>query len=1070
METSFFGHLRNLHTLSKVDSDDDTDVHGNNYINHNDSDTNDNENDNDLDDNDTHTTPAIVRFCNDFLLRFRIPILLAIMTVIWPTGYLSFYSFQKYTDSTFHPVAGSPSRAAADAFSDRYSEMNDFNDPMRPALMIVLNACNANTNSSLTDGRIDKHGNSNTTSYVSPAFAAARNFSLRLSDVLATKCWDEPCEDKKSEEDDDDDNAGNATVSDLTTTALVATNTNTNANANSTNNATTLEHWLKVTSYYSLQEDHLAWLATNLATPDGLTTFVQVQYVMPANVADRTRREKIKALLTIIQDYGDAYIASQQEAGHESYFTIEYTGIPFFQADLSVSTKKDLAHMDMFVLPLALLFMGIILPRAHPGYAWIIPLVTMISTVSCWSLVMRQVCSVMQITHFTPTIMMSLSLGMGVDYTMFLLARYLEAIPRTTDTSDSATSRANKRRAVAHMLTKGGPVLLLSGLTLMCTFLGLLFLPLQMLKSVGVGAAVSIGCALLVNLTVVPVLLYTRVGDWIVQTDKSVTTATHYRIGETTEDGDEDRDGDISNPLVTPRHSSQSAPPPPPPSPPPSSIWHKMCKHLLHPYRGIIILLVTCQLLYPVAQYCTDMRSSISFDLLLPSESPSLQTFHSLGDKVGWGRLNPYRILFDGKDANITMTSAQGFGIMHRVLDELIAIDHMNDETNGSTHVGMSDEDAIAVTSHITEEMEHYNAAWRNASQGIKCDHDNLILFSKPKMTTYIGIAMLKNAGIPHKVFISAKYCGQLSNCPVEFLHVLDKIDSVVTSQDMFATFATATLATSPFSDEGIAWLNAARETVQRLQDGGALGGVKIHIQGSAAIEFDALQAVYASFPTMVVITTLVVFVLMGVFFRSVFTPLRSILSICLTLAFSFGLGVLVYQHGVFDWTGLRALTSIGDEVCWLVPIMTFSIIVGVALDYDVFLISRILEYRLEGYEHKTSIACGLHATGGIITAAGVIMAFAFGSLMFSSNPVLYQWSFLLTTAVLLDTFLIRTVVVPIITGLAGRHCWWPRQLPEETICMVEYEDRSEETYNLLRTLEESSEYEPLVGRTPGTP
>jgi RND superfamily putative drug exporter len=156
--------------------------------------------------------------------------------------------------------------------------------------------------------------------------------------------------------------------------------------------------------------------------------------------------------------------------------------------------------------------------------------------------------------------------------------------------------------------------------------------------------------------------------------------------------------------------------------------------------------------------------------------------------------------------------------------------------------------------------------------------------------------------------------------------------------------------------------------------------------------------------------------------------------------------------------------------VCWLVPIMTFSIIVGVALDYDVFLISRILEYRLEGYEHKTSIACGLHATGGIITAAGVIMAFAFGSLMFSSNPVLYQWSFLLTTAVLLDTFVIRTVVVPIITGLAGRHCWWPRQLPEETICMVEYEDRSEETYNLLRTLEESSEYEPLVGRTPGTP
>jgi uncharacterized membrane protein YdfJ with MMPL/SSD domain len=1064
METSFFGHLRNFQSpmLSKVDSDEDTDVHANtnNNINHNDSSDNDNEMD--LDDDDDDKTPAIVRSCNDWFDRFRLPILLAIMTIIWPTGYYSFFSFQKYTDSTFHPVAGSPSRAAADAFADRYTETNDFNDPMRPALMIVLNVNTAATNSSLIDSRLHFNKTSNTSTYLSPAYAAARNFSLYLSDVLAANCWDEePCDDKKNDE------AGNATLA-TATTAVVATAKNSTHHKNATT-PVVLEHWLKVTSYYSLQQDHLAWLATNLATPDGLTTFVQVQYVMPGNVADRTRREKIKALLTTIQDYGDEYIASQQE----SYFTIEYTGIPFFQADLSVSTKKDLAHMDMFVLPLALLFMGLVLPRAHPGYAWIIPLVTMISTVSCWSLVMSQVCRAMQITHFTPTIMMSLSLGMGVDYTMFLLARYLEAIPvsTTTTTTDTATSRSNKRRAVAHMLTQGGPVLLLSGLTLMCTFLGLLFLPLQMLKSVGVGAAVSIGCALLVNLMVVPVLLYTRVGDWIVQKEKGVvTTATHNSTGQTTED--EDGDGDVPNPLVTPRNYAPISPPPPPPPPPspPSSIWHKMCKHLLHPYRGIIILLVTCQLLYPVAQYCTDVKSSISFDLLLPSESPSLQTFHSLGDKVGWGRLNPYRILFDGKDANITMTSAQGFGIMHRVLDELIAIDHMEDDTNGSTHVGTSDEDAMAVTSQITEEMELYNAAWKNASQGIRSDDDDLLLSSKPKVTTYNGIAMLKNAGIPHKVFISAKYCGQLPNCPVEFLHVLDEIDSVVTSQDMFATFATATLATSPFSDEGIVWLTAARETVQRLQDGGALGGVQIHIQGSAAIEFDALQAVYASFPTMVLITTLVVFVLMGVFFRSVFTPLRSILSICLTLSFSFGLGVLVYQHGVFDWTGLRALTSVGDEVCWLVPIMTFSIIVGVALDYDVFLISRILEYRLEGYEHKTSIACGLHATGGIITAAGVIMAFAFGSLMFSSNPVLYQWSFLLTTAVLLDTFIIRTVVVPIITGLAGRHCWWPRQLPEETICMVEYEDRSEETYNLLRTLEESSEYEPLVGRTPGTP
>jgi uncharacterized membrane protein YdfJ with MMPL/SSD domain len=109
---------------------------------------------------------------------------------------------------------------------------------------------------------------------------------------------------------------------------------------------------------------------------------------------------------------------------------------------------------------------------------------------------------------------------------------------------------------------------------------------------------------------------------------------------------------------------------------------------------------------------------------------------------------------------------------------------------------------------------------------------------------------------------------------------------------------------------------------------------------------------------------------------------------------------------------------------------MAFSIIVGLALDYDVFLISRILEYRQEGLDHESSIVAGLYSTGGIITAAGLIMAVAFGGLMFSSSPVLYQWSFLLTSAVLLDTFVIRTLVVPIVLGWTGKFSWWPRRLP----------------------------------------
>ena len=72
---------------------------------------------------------------------------------------------------------------------------------------------------------------------------------------------------------------------------------------------------------------------------------------------------------------------------------------------------------------------------------------------------------------------------------------------------------------------------------------------------------------------------------------------------------------------------------------------------------------------------------------------------------------------------------------------------------------------------------------------------------------------------------------------------------------------------------------------------------------------------------------------------------------------------------------------------------MAFSIIVGLGLDYDIFLASRVLEFRLNGYDEQSSILKGLYKTGGIITAAGTIMAVAFGGLLFASELLLNQFA-----------------------------------------------------------------------------
>jgi len=112
---------------------------------------------------------------------------------------------------------------------------------------------------------------------------------------------------------------------------------------------------------------------------------------------------------------------------------------------------------------------------------------------------------------------------------------------------------------------------------------------------------------------------------------------------------------------------------------------------------------------------------------------------------------------------------------------------------------------------------------------------------------------------------------------------------------------------------------------------------------------------------------------------------------------------------------------------------MSFSILVGLGLDYDVFLFSRVYEYRLAGFNNRASILKGVYKTGSVITGAGLIMAIAFAGLLLSNEMVLNQFGFMLCFAVLVDTFIVRTFLVPSILGLAGWFNWWPGCVPEPT-------------------------------------
>lgn len=172
-----------------------------------------------------------------------------------------------------------------------------------------------------------------------------------------------------------------------------------------------------------------------------------------------------------------------------------------------------------------------------------------------------------------------------------------------------------------------------------------------------------------------------------------------------------------------------------------------------------------------------------------------------------------------------------------------------------------------------------------------------------------------------------------------------------------------------------------------------------------------------------------VLFVVTGLTFRSLVIPVRSVLSIGLTLAFSFGFVTLIYQYGMLDWLGFYGWQN-HHAVYWLAPVLSFTVIVGIALDYDVFLLVRIKEARVSGLDTRTAILTGLTRTGSVITAAGLVMAIAFSGLLFSQTPMLNVITCVMGTAVVFDTFVVRTLLVPPLMSLLGDLNWFPSKMP----------------------------------------
>jgi RND superfamily putative drug exporter len=143
---------------------------------------------------------------------------------------------------------------------------------------------------------------------------------------------------------------------------------------------------------------------------------------------------------------------------------------------------------------------------------------------------------------------------------------------------------------------------------------------------------------------------------------------------------------------------------------------------------------------------------------------------------------------------------------------------------------------------------------------------------------------------------------------------------------------------------------------------------------------------------------------------------------VVLSFLFTLGLTNLVFQH---LWLQVEGLT-------WYVPFFVFVFLVALGVDYSIFLIGRIKE-EIPRHGVREGVHVAVAATGAIITSAGLILAGTFGALMVGEVAGLLEVGFAVAVGVLIDTFVVRTMLVPALTTALGRWAWWPGRLFKRT-------------------------------------
>ncbi|MDG9705214.1 MMPL family transporter [Streptomyces sp. DH37] len=238
----------------------------------------------------------------------------------------------------------------------------------------------------------------------------------------------------------------------------------------------------------------------------------------------------------------------------------------------------------------------------------------------------------------------------------------------------------------------------------------------------------------------------------------------------------------------------------------------------------------------------------------------------------------------------------------------------------------------------------------------------------------------------------------------------------------------TAMITVIPKSAPSSAATEELVEDIRGQADGIAdATGATVLVTGQTAMAIDVSQKMSDALVPYLVLVVGLAFLLLTVVFRSILVPLKAALGFLLSVVAALGAVVAVFQWGwLADVFGVEQT----GPVMSLMPILMVGLVFGLAMDYEVFLVTRMREAHVHGEPPHESVVTGFELGGRVVTAAALIMISVFAGFIGSSESMIKMIGFGLAVAVLFDAFVVRMAIVPAVLALLGKAAWWlPRWL-----------------------------------------